>query len=131
MLGEAIRHYMIQKGLRPTDLTVGLNAPHMSSVSRVIRGVTRDPRISTLVHVCRLIEVDPTLLLTRAGMWPEPASQAASASAQSSSDSPASLAGLHERAGALPQELREMLRAQLENLLESLESLARARGPDQ
>ncbi len=126
MLWEAIRHYMIEKGLRTTDLTAGLNAPHMSSVSRVVRGVTRDPRISTVVHVCRLIEVDPTQLLIRAGVWPE-SSKSASPSSAPETASPATLPALQERACALPPDLREMLRAQLENLVDSLEGLARAR----
>ena len=126
MLGEAIRHYMMGKGLRPTDLTAGLNAPHMSSVSRVLRGVTRDPRTSTLVHVCRLIEVDPTQLLIRAGMWATPAGNS-----PSPPDEPpdARLTGetLHRRARALPQDLREVWGAQTESLLQSLETLAQSR----
>jgi len=124
MLSEALTQYMAEKGLRPSDLSVGTDAPHLSSVSRVLRSVTRDPRISTLIHVCRLIDVDPTQVLTRAGMWP--ASMSSGGSGRSAADEDR-LQATYRRCAALPDDLRGVVTSQVETLLHSLEALARSR----
>ena len=124
MLSEALSQYMVEKGLRPSDLSVGTNAPHLSSVSRVLRSVTRDPRISTLIHVCRLIDVDPTQVLTRAGMWPTSTSGGGSARSAEEGDR---LQATYRRCAALPDDLRGVVTSQVETLLHSLEALARSR----
>ncbi len=124
MLSEALVQYMVEKGLRPSDLSVGTEAPHLSSVSRVLRNVTKDPRISTLVHVCRLIDVDPTQVLTRAGMWPASTSGGGKERSTEEGDR---LEAAYRRCALLPDDLRSVMTSQVETLLHSLETLARSR----
>ena len=126
MLDDAIRYYIARKGLRPAALVGGLRSPHASSVSRVIRGITQDPHTTTLVHVCRLVDPDPTSLLARAGMWTQDSNDAEEASASADRRRADALC---DRVLALPEELRETLWDQVDGLIRPLESAARRRRP--
>ena len=123
MLDEAIRFYIARRGLAPAGLVGTVRSPHASSVSRVIRGITQDPRTSTLVHVCRLIDVDPTSLLAKAGMWSErrnDSDEAAPSPDQLRADE------LCQRVLALPKDLRETVWEQVDGLIRPLETSARS-----
>jgi len=126
MLDDAIRYYIARRALLPTALAGGLRSPHASSVSRVIRGITQDPRTTTLVHVCRLMDVDPTSLLARAGMWREDRNDANDTSA---SPDRRRADALCDRVLALPEDLRETLWDQVDGLIRPLESVAGRRRP--
>lgn len=117
MLDDAIRYYMSRKGLRPAALAGGFRSPHASSVSRVMRGITHDPHTTTLLHVCRLLEIDPTSLLTRAGMWTDDQNTSAAPSPDEQR-----VDQLCERVLALPKEFREVLWEQIEGMLRPLEA---------
>lgn len=117
MLADAIRGYLRRRGLKPVDLSEGAEAPDVATISRVLGGVTRDPRLSTFLHICAILEVDPTELLAHAGLWPQTATP----------QEP--VGGLHDRIAALPPDLRAVWTSYVESLLDAIEDLARRSRP--
>src|SRR3972149_3020117 len=124
MLDDAIRYYMLRRGLRPAVLVGGLRSPHASSVSRVVRGVTPDPPTTTPTPVCRLVDTDPPSLRARAAMGTEDSNDAEAAEASADRRRADALC---DRVLALPEELRETLWDQVDGLIRPLESAARRR----
>jgi DNA-binding Xre family transcriptional regulator len=70
-LAEAIKEIMEARGWRPGDVARRLGGEYdRTAFYSVLKGATPEPRLSTLVVLCRALEVNPTQLLQMAGLWP-------------------------------------------------------------
>ena len=70
-LAEAIKEIMDARGLRTADVARRLGEGYdRATFYRLLNGATTEPRLSTLVVLCRALEVNPTQLLQLAGLWP-------------------------------------------------------------
>jgi len=68
-LGDAVRVWMVARGLRPSDVAdqIGGLRGH-TTLYRILSGKTPDPRVSTLVTLCTVLRVSPDELLRQAGL---------------------------------------------------------------
>src|SRR5438067_1370569 len=70
-LAEAIKEIMDARGLRTADVARRLGEGYdRATFYRLLNGATTEPRLGTLVGLCRVLEVSPTELLQLAGLWP-------------------------------------------------------------
>jgi hypothetical protein len=70
-LAEAIKEIMDARGLRPADVVRRLGGEYdRTTFYGVLKGATTQPRLGTLVVLCRALELSPTELLQLAGLWP-------------------------------------------------------------
>jgi transcriptional regulator with XRE-family HTH domain len=70
-LAEAIKEIMDARGLRPADVARRLGGEYdRTTFYGVLKGATTQPRLGTLVVLCRALELSPTELLQLAGLWP-------------------------------------------------------------
>ena len=58
-----IQQVMAARGIRPRELAMALGQRHWSTAYRVMSGATADSLISTIVDICRVLDVDPDDLL--------------------------------------------------------------------
>jgi DNA-binding Xre family transcriptional regulator len=71
-LANAIAGLAVARGMKPAELADAIkDARTWTTLYRVLRGETADPRISTLLEVCRTLHTSPNELLGLAGMWPQ------------------------------------------------------------
>jgi DNA-binding Xre family transcriptional regulator len=70
-LAQTIKEIMDARALRPADVArrLGGGRDHTTFYS-VLNGTTTEPRLGTLVALCRALDVSPTELLQLAGLWP-------------------------------------------------------------
>lgn len=68
-LADRIQQAMAARGVQPRDLAMAPGTRHWSTAYRVMGGTTADPLISTVVDMCRVLEVGPDELL---GVTPPP-----------------------------------------------------------
>lgn len=68
-----IQQAMAARGVQPRDLAMALGARHWSTAYRVMSGATGDSLTSTIVDVCRVLDVSPDELLgvTQPSLAPE------------------------------------------------------------
>jgi DNA-binding Xre family transcriptional regulator len=52
-----------ERGMTNRDLIAGLGERHVGTGYRLLSGMTRDPRVSTVLEVCQALAVDPDELL--------------------------------------------------------------------
>jgi DNA-binding Xre family transcriptional regulator len=70
-LAEAIKEIMDARGWRPADVARRLGGEYdRTTFYSMLKGATTQPRLGTLVVLCRALEVSPTQLLQRAELWP-------------------------------------------------------------
>src|SRR5205085_9955017 len=70
-LAEAVKEIMDARGLRTADVARRLGEGYdRATFYRILNGATTEPRLGTLVGLCRVLEVSPTELLPRAELWP-------------------------------------------------------------
>jgi hypothetical protein len=70
----AVRTLVWARGYGKADLARRLGgAVHPSEVYRVMNGFVRQPGLRLVVHLCWALDIEPTALLVRAGLWPRPA----------------------------------------------------------
>jgi DNA-binding Xre family transcriptional regulator len=72
-LAEAIAGLARVRGMKPADVVEATSTRNPASLYRILSGETEDPRISTLLELCRTLHSDPGELLGLAGLV-EPAS---------------------------------------------------------
>lgn len=62
---------MNARGLEASDVARRLGEGHdRATFYRLLKGATTDPRLDTLLGLCRVLDVSPTELLQLAGLWP-------------------------------------------------------------
>lgn len=91
-LAGRIQRAMAARGIRPRALAMALGDRHWSTAYRVLSGTTADPLMSTVLDVCRILDVDPDEILGATSPPLEPETQA-----------------LLEAARALPEEDRWLI----------------------
>ena len=70
-LAEAVKEIMDARGLRTADVARRLGEGYdRATFYRILNGATTEPRLGTLVGLCRVLEISPTELLQLAGLWP-------------------------------------------------------------
>src|ERR687886_3037539 len=70
-LAEAVKEIMEARGLRTADVARRLGEGYdRATFYRILNGATTEPRLGTLVGLCRVLEVSPTELLQLAELWP-------------------------------------------------------------
>ena len=70
-LAEAVKEIMDARGLRTADVARRLGEGYdRATFYRILNGATTEPRLGTLVGLCRVLEVSPTELLQLAELWP-------------------------------------------------------------
>ena len=70
-LAEAVKEIMEARGLRTADVARRLGEGYdRATFYRILNGATTEPRLGTLVGLCRVLEVSPTELLQLADLWP-------------------------------------------------------------
>ncbi len=74
LLAEAIKHMMSVRGLRVSDVASRMAgdeyAEHRGTFYRLLSGTTREPRLVTLINLCKALETSPTELLQMVEVWP-------------------------------------------------------------
>jgi DNA-binding Xre family transcriptional regulator len=71
-LHRAIRAAMEARGLKTPDLLARMPQRDRSTVYRLLKGDTRDAKVSTLIGLCSALGVTPNDLLSLAGVWSDP-----------------------------------------------------------
>ena len=70
-LAEAVKEIMDARGLRTADVARRLGEGYdRATFYRILNGATTEPRLGTLVGLCRVLEVSSTELLQLAELWP-------------------------------------------------------------
>jgi len=70
-LAEAIKETMNARGLQTAEVARRLGEGYdRATFYRLLNGATTEPRLGTLLGLCRVLEVSPTELLQLAGLWP-------------------------------------------------------------
>jgi len=70
-LAEAIKETMDARGFQTADVARRLGEGNdRATFYRLLNGTTTEPRLGTLLGLCRALEVSPTELLQLAGVWP-------------------------------------------------------------
>lgn len=70
-LAEAIRQTMDARGLQTAEVARRLGEGYdRATFYRLLNGATTEPRLGTLLGLCRVLEVSPTELLQLSGLWP-------------------------------------------------------------
>src|ERR671939_1857883 len=70
-LADAVKEIMEARGLRTADVARRLGEGYdRATFYRILNGATTEPRLGTLVGLCRVLEVSPTELLQLAELWP-------------------------------------------------------------
>lgn len=70
-LAEAIRDAMQARGLHTAEVSRRLGEGYdRATFYRLLSGATSEPRLGTLIGLCRVLEISPTELLELAGLWP-------------------------------------------------------------
>ena len=70
-LAGAVKEIMDARGLRTADVARRLGEGYdRATFYRILNGATTEPRLGTLVGLCRVLEVSPTELLQLAELWP-------------------------------------------------------------
>src|SRR5919204_6334839 len=70
-LADAVKEIMDARGLRTADVARRLGEGYdRATFYRILNGATTEPRLGTLVGLCRVLEVSPTELLQLAELWP-------------------------------------------------------------
>jgi transcriptional regulator with XRE-family HTH domain len=70
-LAEALKEIMEARGLRPAEVARRLSGEYdRATLYSMLKGDTTQPRLGTLVALCRALELSPTELLQRAELWP-------------------------------------------------------------
>jgi DNA-binding Xre family transcriptional regulator len=67
-LAEAIAGLARVRGMKPADVVEATSTRNPASLYRILSGETEDPRISTLLELCRTLHTDPGELLGLAGL---------------------------------------------------------------
>ena len=62
-IAARIQRVMTERGIQPRELAMALGQRHWSTAYRVMSGATADSLISTIVDICRVLDVDPDELL--------------------------------------------------------------------
>ena len=62
-IAERIQQAMAARGIQPRDVAMSIGHRHWSTAYRVMSGTTADSLISTIVDICRVLDVDPDDLL--------------------------------------------------------------------
>ena len=68
-IADRIQRAMAARGVQPRELAMALGQRHWSTAYRVMSGATADSLISTIVDICKVLEVSPDELL---GVTPTP-----------------------------------------------------------
>ena len=66
---DRIQRAMAARGVQPRDLAMALGTRHWSTAYRVMSGATADSLTSTIVDICRVLDVSPDEVL---GVAPAP-----------------------------------------------------------
>jgi transcriptional regulator with XRE-family HTH domain len=70
-LAEAIKQTMNARRLHTAEVARRLGEGYdRATFYRLLNGATTEPRLGTLLGLCRVLEVSPTELLQLAGLWP-------------------------------------------------------------
>jgi transcriptional regulator with XRE-family HTH domain len=70
-LAEAIKQTMNARRLQTAEVARRLGEGYdRATFYRLLNGATTEPRLGTLLGLCRVLEVSPTELLQLAGLWP-------------------------------------------------------------
>lgn len=70
-LAEAIKQTMDARALQTAEVARRLGEGYdRATFYRLLNGATMEPRLGTLLGLCRVLEVSPTELLQLAGLWP-------------------------------------------------------------
>lgn len=70
-LAEAIKETMDARGLQTAEVARRLGEGYdRATFYRLLNGATTEPRLGTLLGLCRVLEVSPTELLQLADLWP-------------------------------------------------------------
>jgi DNA-binding Xre family transcriptional regulator len=72
-LDQAIQTAMHARGVTVAELLARMPQRDRSTIYRLLKGDTRDAKLSTMVGLCRALGVTPNDLLGLAGLWSEPA----------------------------------------------------------
>ena len=62
-IADRIQQAMAARGVQPRDLAMDLGTRHWSTAYRVMSGATADSLTSTIVDICRVLDVSPDELL--------------------------------------------------------------------
>ena len=68
-LAQAIQDALLSRGLPVRDLLRGAQQRDRSTIYRVLKGDTRDTKVSTLLVLCSALGITPNDLLGAAGLW--------------------------------------------------------------
>ena len=70
-LAQAIKETMDARGLQTAEVARRLGEGYdRATFYRLLNGATTEPRLGTLLGLCRVLEVSPTELLQLADLWP-------------------------------------------------------------
>src|SRR5579883_2944911 len=70
-LAEAIKQTMNARRLHTAEVARRLGEGYdRATFYRLMNGATTEPRLGTLLGLCRVLEVSPTELLQLSGLWP-------------------------------------------------------------
>jgi transcriptional regulator with XRE-family HTH domain len=70
-IGKAVRDLIEARGLRPAEVADRLGGKrNRATFYRLLSGETSDPRVSTLLEICKSLNTSPSELLQLAGMLP-------------------------------------------------------------
>lgn len=70
-IGKAVRDLIEARGLRPAEVADRLGGKrNRATFYRLLSGETSDPRVSTLLEICKALNTSPSELLQLAGMLP-------------------------------------------------------------
>jgi DNA-binding Xre family transcriptional regulator len=72
-LSHALQDALRTRGLRVGDLLTRTAQRDRSTIYRVLKGDTRDTKVSTLLALCAALGVTPNDLLGAAGLWADDA----------------------------------------------------------
>ena len=69
-IGAAVRDVIEARGLRPAEIADRLGGTrNRATFYRILSGDTNDPRLSTLLEICRALTISPGELLQLAGLY--------------------------------------------------------------
>ena len=60
---DRIQRVMAARGIQPRELAMALGHRHWSTAYRVMSGTTADSLISTIIDICKVLDVSPDELL--------------------------------------------------------------------
>ena len=70
-LADAIKQTMEARGLHTAEVARRLGEGYdRATFYRLLNGATTEPRLGTLLGLCRVLEVSPTELLQLSSLWP-------------------------------------------------------------